>query len=286
MQRQGPRRRRGVGEVQRELLRRVPPRRLVESHRHHLQVGHRPHARPECELTSTCAAARRKRPRHKGQPRRSHGGVLWPTAHGFAAWRARRRSRGRRGPRGRRPARRGSRAGLGRARGRTAVPRSSSWRGTCPAARERTSFRESCSRSEAQPTARGGRARSPSNRASRHLWLVDRRDRLRVLRQSARPDPAELRRVEPGKLHERDLHVASLVQQFRAHRLDEALDAVLCSAVARLQRDSAARERRADLHDLPAVAGLHPRERRHRAVDAPEERDLDDTPELVGLGVP
>jgi hypothetical protein len=70
------------------------------------------------------------------------------------------------------------------------------------------------------------------------------------------------------------VHVAALVQQLDAQRLVEPLDRVLGPAVGALQRDSAVRQRRADLHDRPAVARLHEAQCRHRAVHVPQVADL------------
>ena len=51
---------------------------------------------------------------------------------------------------------------------------------------------------------------------------------------------------------------------------------MLGAAVGGLQRDPAVGQRRADLHDRAAVAGLHPPQRGHRGVDVAEVADLGD----------
>ena len=81
-------------------------------------------------------------------------------------------------------------------------------------------------------------------------------------------------------LHHGDVDVAVLVHQLGAQRLGEAVDGVLGAAVGRLQRDGAVAERRADLHDGPAVAGAHAVQRGHRAVHEAEVAHLGDPAEL------
>ena len=121
----------------------------------------------------------------------------------------------------------------------------------------------------------------PRDRARGDLGLVDRRHGLRVAVQVG-ADPAELRRVEAGQLDEGDAHLRAVVEQLDAQRVQEALERVLGAAVARLQRDPAARQRRADLHDHAAVARAHAPQRGLRAVDAAEVGDLGDAAELLG----
>ncbi len=57
-----------------------------------------------------------------------------------------------------------------------------------------------------------------------------------------------------GQLHHRDPHLALVVQQLGADRVGEPADPELGAAVCGLQRDRTVGERRADLHDLAAVA--------------------------------
>ena len=61
---------------------------------------------------------------------------------------------------------------------------------------------------------------------------------------------------------------------------------MLGAAVRALQRDSAVRERRADLDDRAAVARAHALERGDRAVDGAKVGDLGHAPELGGVDVP
>ena len=101
----------------------------------------------------------------------------------------------------------------------------------------------------------------PVDRAGRDLGLEDRRHRLRVARHLAQA-VVELRRVQPGQLDHRHVHLAAAVAQLAAQRLLKALDRVLGAAVRRLQRDAAVGQRRADLDDRAAVARQHPLQRR------------------------
>jgi hypothetical protein len=102
-----------------------------------------------------------------------------------------------------------------------------------------------------------------------------------VARQ-ARAHDAEVRRVQRRQLHNRDAHVAALVQELAAQRLGEALDRVLGGAVRRLQRDRAVGERRPDLDDHAAVARAHPPQRRERSVHVAEIGDLGHPADFVG----
>ena len=96
----------------------------------------------------------------------------------------------------------------------------------------------------------------PDDGVRGNLWLIDRRDRLGAARETAQ-HPVELRGVERGKLHHRDLHRAAIVQKLTAQGFTESLDRVLCRAVRRLQRNAAIGQRRPDLDDDPFVAGQH-----------------------------
>jgi hypothetical protein len=75
------------------------------------------------------------------------------------------------------------------------------------------------------------------------------------------------------------------VEQLDAHALGEALDGVLGAAVCGLQRDAAEGQRRPDLDDRPAVARLHPLERRPGAVHETQVGHHRDALVLVGLQV-
>ena len=85
-----------------------------------------------------------------------------------------------------------------------------------------------------------------------------------------------------GQLHHRHPDAAALVQQLGAQRVGEARDGELGGAVRRLQRDRAVGERRADLHDHPAVARPHAPQGGERPVHAAEVRDLGDAADLGG----
>ena len=56
----------------------------------------------------------------------------------------------------------------------------------------------------------------PVNAASGHFRLKDRRHRLRRARQTAF-DPFEMRRIQRGQLHHREMNVDPVVQQFRSN---------------------------------------------------------------------
>ena len=76
------------------------------------------------------------------------------------------------------------------------------------------------------------------------------------------------------------MHFASVVDQFTAERIGEPAHPRLGRAIGALQRDAAISERRADLHDRPAIARLHSLQRRHRAVDRTEISHLRYPPEI------
>ena len=126
--------------------------------------------------------------------------------------------------------------------------------------------------------------RRPVDRVRRDLRLVDRRHRLRLLRQ-LRPAPRELGRVERGEVDHRDVDVPAVVLDLRDHGLGESLARVLRAAVRRLQRDAAEGERRADLDDRAAVALGHPLQRGARPPDHAVVRDVGRAPVLVRLDV-
>ena len=126
--------------------------------------------------------------------------------------------------------------------------------------------------------------RRPVDRVRGDLGLVDRRHRLRLLRQ-LRPSPRELGRVEAGQVHHRDVDVPAVMTDLGDDRLGEALARVLRAAVRRLKRDAAEGESRADLHDGAAVAFGHPFQRGTRAPNHAVVRDLRRPPVLVRLDV-
>ena len=113
------------------------------------------------------------------------------------------------------------------------------------------------------------------NRPGGHLGLIDRRNRLGLPWQPGQ-HPGELRRVHRRHLHHGHVDVALLVEQLTAQRLVEALNGVFGPAVGRLQRDAPISERRTDLHDRPAITGLHVPKGRHGAVDEAQVADLGD----------
>ena len=80
------------------------------------------------------------------------------------------------------------------------------------------------------------------DRVGGDLRLVDRRHRLRLLRQ-LRPSPRELGRVEAREVNHRDVDVPAVVTNFGDDGLREALARMLRAAVRRLQRDPAESER-------------------------------------------
>lgn len=152
-------------------------------------------------------------------------------------------------------------------------------RGCQPAADDRVVRRQ------ADPQLPPRALRGVHDRLGGDLGLEDRRDRLRVLVQPPQTDPAELRRVQAGQVDDRQLDVRALVHELAAQRLVEPLDRVLGGAVGRLQRDAAPAQRRADLHDRPAVARAHHVQRGEVAVDAAEVRHLGDAPEVLRGGI-
>src|SRR5205814_5428342 len=70
----------------------------------------------------------------------------------------------------------------------------------------------------------------PGDGIGDHFGLVNRRHRLRLVRQAAL-HPAELRRVDGRQLHHRDRDVALVMDQFTAHGLSKALDSMLCPTI-------------------------------------------------------
>lgn len=121
----------------------------------------------------------------------------------------------------------------------------------------------------------------PRDRARGDLRLVDRRNRLGLVRKAAL-HPVELGRVECRHLQHHDAHVAAVVEQLGAQRVHEPLDRVLGRAVRGLERDTPVGERRADLDDGAAIARQHALERGKRAVDVPEVRHLGHAAEILG----
>src|SRR5215207_9239545 len=98
---------------------------------------------------------------------------------------------------------------------------------------------------------------------------------MRVPAQAG-PDPVELRRVDARQLDEADVDTRVAMAQLGAQGLEKALERVLGAAVARLQRDAAARQRRADLDDRPLVAREEAPQRDARSVNRAQVRDLGD----------
>jgi hypothetical protein len=91
----------------------------------------------------------------------------------------------------------------------------------------------------------GATARALSGRgdgAGADLWLVDRRDGLRVVRQ-LRLDPVELDGVERRHVDAGHLHLAALLDELGDDGLGEPDDRVLRPAVRGLQRDAPEAER-------------------------------------------
>ncbi len=115
----------------------------------------------------------------------------------------------------------------------------------------------------------------------RHFGFVDRRDGLRMV-VHRRLAPVELRRVDRGEVHHAEPHVAAVVQQFRASRVEEATARELRGAVRRLQRYADERERRADVDDRAVIARAHTFERGHRPPHLAEERHFDRAAKIVG----
>jgi len=111
----------------------------------------------------------------------------------------------------------------------------------------------------------------PIHRARGNLRLEHRRHRHRVPRHPAQA-VVELRRVQSRQLHHRQVDSAAAMPQFAAQGLERALDRVLGAAVRGLQGNPSVRERRADLHNRPAVTRQHPLERRLRPPHSAEVR--------------
>src|SRR3569623_1412711 len=86
----------------------------------------------------------------------------------------------------------------------------------------------------------------PIERPRRHLGLVDRRHRVRLMGKMAAP-PTELRRGERRQVHHAEVDAAVLVQQLAAQRIGEAAQRVLGATVRGLQRYRTKGERRAHL---------------------------------------
>src|SRR4051812_9831740 len=61
---------------------------------------------------------------------------------------------------------------------------------------------------------------------------------------------------------------------------------MLGAAIRTLERDATVGKRRANLHDRAGIAGAHPPERCHRAVDGTEVGDLGGATILVRLDLP
>ena len=76
---------------------------------------------------------------------------------------------------------------------------------------------------------------SPVDRLGRNLGLVDRRYRLRVVRELGAA-PVELWGVDRRKLHHGQVNLLAVMNQFGAERIREARDGVFCAAIGRLER--------------------------------------------------
>ena len=77
------------------------------------------------------------------------------------------------------------------------------------------------------------------------------------------------------------MHGALVVFELGTQRVGEALDRMLGTAIRRLQRDRAVRERRADLHDDAAVTRTHALQGRHRAPHEAVIGDVGDAAVVV-----
>lgn len=93
--------------------------------------------------------------------------------------------------------------------------------------------------------------------------------------------PRELRGVQPGHLDDADLHVAPLVEELSADRIDDAVEGVLRSAVRGLNRDAPVGESRAHLHNRATIAGPEAAERGLKAPDRTEVGHVGHASELV-----
>jgi len=125
----------------------------------------------------------------------------------------------------------------------------------------------------------------PDHRARRDLGLKDRRDGSGPAAKR-RTHPRELGVVEAGKLDHRQTDVAALVHELTAQAVGEGSDRELRRAVRRLQGDRPMGQRRADLHDRPAIALAHAAQRGQRAVNGAEIVDLHDPPVVLRRDLP
>src|SRR6185437_14533020 len=109
--------------------------------------------------------------------------------------------------------------------------------------------------------------------AGADLRLVDRWHRLRFSAEMIFY-PGELRRVHRGHVHDGNLDIAFVVQQFTTQRVREANDGMFGGAIGGLEGDAAICKRGADLDDASPVAWKHTLQRGESSMNITEIIDL------------
>src|SRR5215472_17028663 len=118
------------------------------------------------------------------------------------------------------------------------------------------------------------------NRARRHLWLEDRRHRLRPLAELVER-PVELRRIDRRQMHHDEPDRTAVMDQLGADGIGKAAHRVFRAAIGRLQRDRPVGERRANIDDGAMVTLTHARQCCHRPVDLAEIGDFSGATKLL-----